>query len=153
MIEEWNWELVNGRVEEFIKEMGLPELALAPISSAEDVMPSDLSGLPGNKLSNKLSEYSAYVSYLNAELGRIDSQRISIQSEIDSAIFSTAHAKSLSRPKARTLILSEHAHLKKGDMRLTELNAVYARVFGIKEGFAVRMQAVSREISRRAQDK
>lgn len=143
------WETVEKNVEAFVADLGIPEIGVSRTEIKEDILPTDPSNISGQDLSTKLFEYSAYVSYLDAELGRLDSLRTAISSELEGSISRTAHTNQISRPKAKTLLLGEQKHLNEAEQRLVELDSTYARIVGLRDGYSVRLQACSRELTRR----
>lgn len=147
------WRKVIDSTETYVEKLGVPELAIIRPANVEDFLPPDPSNTSGKELSDKLFEYSSYVSYLDAELGRIDSQRSVIQAEFSSRIEEHSLVAKTSKPKARASIILSDDVFRKAEKRLVELDALYKRIAGLREGYYVRMNAISREISRRATER
>lgn len=140
-------------IEEYVETMGLPDLAIVKPKSDEDFLPIDPANMDGKQLADKLFEYSSYVSYLDAELGRIDSQRSIVESTYMARVEERSVQDRISKPKAMAHLSLEDPDMKKTAKKLAELDALYKRVAGMREGFFVRLNACSREISRRNIDR
>lgn len=146
-----DWELVVDRVEEYTESLGIPEIKIHPSVNKDDFMPADLPNLSGQELSNKLAEYSSYVSYLDAELGRIESQSIVISSQLSAKVDEVALLQKVSKAKAKALILQD-PDWNKAEKKVIELESLARRINGIRDGFQTRYQACSRELSRRSSE-
>lgn len=145
-----NWEAVIDRVEKYTEELGIPEVAFHRAINKEDFIPEDPSNISGKDLSDKLFEYSSYVSFLNAELGRIDAQYTAISTELSATIEEVSLVNKISKNKAKATILLENPDMKKAEKRLVELECLQKRIIGLRDGFNVRLQACSREVSIRS---
>lgn len=147
--EIWSWESVIATTERFVSKLGVPQLGLREVPTEVDVLPDDPSEVAGKELANKLFEYSGYVSYLDAEIGRIDAQCTAIRGEMNDVIDAKVAVEKHTKPRAKAELLMQDPSMMKAERRLIELEAIKTRVQGLRDGFATRMQAISREITRR----
>jgi len=90
---------------------------------------------------------------LNAEGSRIEAEAFIIDQELSNLVDSVSLTSKLSKAKAKASLLMNDADFRKGERRRIELEAKVIRLNGLRDGFAARMNAASREISRRNQER
>jgi len=146
------WEALVESVEQKLESLGIPSLAVHKAVNTADYMPEDPSNVSGKELANKLSEYSSYVSFLDAELGRIDAKYTAISMEFSDIIDEVALTKKISKPKAKAAILLSDPEMKRANDVLVELECLQKRMAGIRDGYNMRFQACSRELTRRSSE-
>lgn len=147
-----SWKSVIDEVEKQVESYAIPALSVLKPLGEKDVLPIDPSNLSGKELADRLFEYSGYVSFLDAELGRIESETVAIEEYLSDVINAISFQTKLSKAKSRSQLIRSDLDAQKGAVRLTELKALTARMQGLRDGFTVRMNAVSREITRRGQE-
>ena len=149
-----HWDKTIQKVDDYVSGFSLPKIGLNKIDiDKTDILPADPSAISSQQLAEKLSEYSAYVSFLNAEGSRIEAEAFIIDQELSNLVDSVSLTSKLSKAKAKASLLMNDADFRKGERRRIELEAKVIRLNGLRDGFAARMNAASREISRRNQER
>jgi flagellar biosynthesis/type III secretory pathway chaperone len=150
---------VANKTEYFIDRLEIPEFSIENLHR-EIILLENLQTLTNRELEEQLSVFGGYKSYLEAQLGQVESRRGAIEASynagLDQEMFITEKAyltKGLKKPNKESLkgeALVENKALNELRKGLIETEALATRIKGLRDAYVSQYATVSRVIALRA---
>jgi|TARA_R110000744_G_scaffold16671_2_gene45709 flagellar biosynthesis/type III secretory pathway chaperone len=150
---------VANKTEYFIDRLEIPEFSIENLHR-EIILLENLQTLTNRELEEQLSVFGGYKSYLEAQLGQVESRRGAIEASynagLDQEMFITEKAyltKGLKKPNKESLkgeSLVENKALNELRKGLIETEALATRIKGLRDAYVSQYATVSRVIALRA---
>lgn len=157
-LKRWDPETTMKKIDEYMEEVNVPDFP-QPVKREIIVSLDELENSTDEQLQRALTVYGGYRAYLENQLAYVDSKKGLLESTFEEGLSRMFYV--LQGQKERKVIkevlrgeaLATNPRLKKVRQDLIEVEALYARIKGLKEAYRAAFDTVSRIIAVRVSNR